>query len=72
MSRNRWSRIAKRARDKFDIQYTAALQSCRDVYEAPGFEERMEKLKAEGMAYSDAMIRMIEEDFEFYDEPFSP
>lgn len=68
MSRNRWARIARQAMKKFGIRYTTALQSCRDVYEDPRFEGRMKALKDQGLNYTDAMLQMIDEDFEFYDE----
>jgi hypothetical protein len=69
MSRNRWASIARKAMKRFDIRYTTALQSCRDVHEDPDFESRMETLRDLGLTYADAMLQMIDEDFEFYDEP---
>jgi hypothetical protein len=69
MSRNRWSRIARQAQKKFDIRYTTALQSCRDVHEASDFESRMRAHREAGLTYAEAMLQMIDEDFEFYDEP---
>jgi hypothetical protein len=68
MSRNRWARVAKKARDQLNINYTLALKCCRDVYELPDFDERMSKLHAEGLSYPDAMVKLIEEEFEFLDE----
>jgi hypothetical protein len=67
MSRNRWARIARQAMARFDIPYSTALQSCRDVHEDPRFEDRMKALKDQGKTYTEAMLQMIDEDFEFYD-----
>jgi hypothetical protein len=53
---------------KFDIRYTTALQSCRDVHSSANFEERMDAHREAGLSYTDAMLAMIDEDFEFYDE----
>ena len=68
MSRNRWARIARLAQTKFNIRYTTALQSCRDVHAGPRFNERMDAHRKAGLTYNDAMLAMIDEDFEFFDE----
>jgi len=68
MSRNRWSRIARQVQQKFKVTTALALQSCRDVYGAPDFEKRMADLRAQDLSYTEAMLKMIEGDFEFYDE----
>lgn len=68
MSRNRWSRIARKAQKKFNIRYTTALQSCRDVHEGPDFDARMKTLRDQGLTYPDAMLQLIDEEFEFFDE----
>ena len=68
MSRNRWARIARAVKTRFNIPYTAALDSCRDVFDDPEFDARMTPLKEKGLSYMDAMLQMIDEDFEFYDD----
>ena len=68
MSRNRWARIARQAMTKFNIRYTTALQSCRDIHSNPAFEDRMDAHRKSGLSYGDSMLAMIDEDFEFFDE----
>lgn len=68
MSRNRWARVAKKARDQLNINYTLALRCCRDVYELPDFDERISKLREAGLNYPDAIIKLIGEEFEFFDD----